>query len=195
MKSVRGLTLAVTRSETNWSSIRTRSTSSTTVNVSGPMARRSRASGGLTTPNVANYRVTIPRTVHALGKRYTASISRRSVGIRAATYDAALRQVTLILNTKLHPNQAIQLQIKGTSGGVTDTKGLSLNSPDVLKLGKDYLAALNLNARRQALAHALRPVLLLDTARSKIILGAPPLLRGPLQPNMWFCAESRSRSA
>jgi hypothetical protein len=42
----------------------------------------------------------------------------------------------------------IQLQIKGTTGGVVDTQGSSLNSPDKLKQGKNYLAALDLITRR-----------------------------------------------
>ena len=99
--------------------------------------------------NVANYGVTIPgRTGHALGSHRAAVSSRRSIGIRAATYNAAQHQVTLTLHTRLHQKQAIQLQIKGTTGGVVDTQGISLNSPDKLKQGKNYLAALDLITRR-----------------------------------------------
>ncbi len=99
--------------------------------------------------NVANYGVAIPgRTKHTHGKDRTAVASQRSIGIRGAVYDAAQHQVTLTLHTKLQQRQAIQLEIKGTTGGVADTQGISLNSPDKLKPGKNYLAVLNLITRR-----------------------------------------------
>ena len=99
--------------------------------------------------NVANYSVTIPgRTKHTVGRDRTAVGSRRSIGIRAAAYDGAQHEVTLTLRTKPHQKQTIQLQINGTTGGVSDTQGISLNSPDKLQPGKNYLAALDLITRR-----------------------------------------------
>jgi hypothetical protein len=96
--------------------------------------------------NVANYGVSVPgRSGRMLGRHRTAIGSRRSIRVLAAIYDAAEHQVTLTLHTKLHQRQAIQLQINGTSGGVADTQGISLNSPDKLKPGKDYVGALDLN--------------------------------------------------
>jgi hypothetical protein len=57
-------------------------------------------------------------------------------------------KATLTLRMKPHQRQTIQLQINGTTGGVTDAQGISLNSPDKLQPGKNYLAALDLITRR-----------------------------------------------
>jgi len=98
--------------------------------------------------NAANYGVSLPgRTLHIRRGHLTATRAGRSVNIRSVAYDPATHQVTLILHTRLRRGGAYQLQIKGTAGGVADTQGTLLNSPDKLKPGKDYLAALDLIAR------------------------------------------------
>jgi hypothetical protein len=96
--------------------------------------------------NVDNYGVTIPG--HTRGRHRTSVASRHSIGIVAAAYDTAEHQVTLTLHTKLHQKQPIQLQINGGTGGVANTQGISLNSPDKQKPGKDCVGALDLNSRR-----------------------------------------------
>jgi Tol biopolymer transport system component len=99
--------------------------------------------------NVANYGVTIPESTRPTrGRHRTAVAASRSIGILAAAYDAADHQVTLTLHTKLHRGQAVQLQIKGTTGGVADTQGLALNSRGTLKQGSDYVVALHLSNRQ-----------------------------------------------
>ena len=98
--------------------------------------------------NSSNYQLSLPgRTVHGLHRHQTATGPRRPVGISAATYNPATHEVTLTLRTKLRQGQAYQLQINGAAGGLVDTEGTALNSPDALRPGKDYLAALDLIAR------------------------------------------------
>jgi hypothetical protein len=63
-------------------------------------------------------------------------------------YNPAKNQVTVTLHAKLHQREAIELQIKGTAGGLAGTQGSALNSADRLKQGKDYITALEVIARR-----------------------------------------------
>jgi hypothetical protein len=99
--------------------------------------------------SVANYQVSLPgRMVHLLRGHRAAARPGRSVGITAAAYDPAKYQVTLTLHTRLRPGKAFELQIKGSSGSVANTQGTALNSPNALKPGQDYLATLDLVARR-----------------------------------------------
>jgi hypothetical protein len=99
--------------------------------------------------NAANYELSLPgRAVHTRSGHSTATRPGRSLVIKAASYNAAGRQVTLTLGQSLRRNQPYQFQINGASGGVKGTNGTALNSPDTLKPGKDYEAVLELAARR-----------------------------------------------
>ena len=108
-----------------------------------------RALDPATAQNTANYQVSLPgRTVRLAGGHRTAARPGRSIAVKAAAYDPASHQVTLTLRTKLHPQKTTQLEINGTSGGVASTDGVPLNSPNKTKPGQDYLATLDLAARR-----------------------------------------------
>jgi Bacterial Ig-like domain len=96
-----------------------------------------------TAQNTTNYQVTLPgRGLHVGHRHPTTTRPRRPVAVAKAAYDPTTHEVTLTLGTKLRPGQAYQLQINGTAGGLTDLNGVPLNSPDTLKPGTDYLAAL-----------------------------------------------------
>jgi hypothetical protein len=102
-----------------------------------------------TAQDAANYQVSVPgRALHASRGHRSAARPSRPVGIAAASYDATAHQVTLTLSTALRPRQAAQLEIKGTSGGVTATDGAPLNSPEGLKPGLDYVGTLDVVNRR-----------------------------------------------
>jgi hypothetical protein len=108
-----------------------------------------RALDPATAQNIANYQVSLPGlATHRSRGRLSSARPSRSVEITAATYDPILHQVTLDLRSKLRRSQATQLEIKGTSGGLTSTDGVPLNSPGRPRPGQDYLATLDLVARR-----------------------------------------------
>jgi Tol biopolymer transport system component len=93
--------------------------------------------------NATNYQVTLPGRASHVGHRHqTTTQPRRPVAVAQAAYDPTTHEVTLTLLKKLRPGQAYQLQINGTAGGLTNLNGVALNSPDMLKPGADYLAAL-----------------------------------------------------
>jgi hypothetical protein len=99
--------------------------------------------------NLANYQVSLPgRTLHIFQRHQTATRPGRPLAISAAAYDPASHQVTLTLHTRLRQRQAYQLRVKGTAGGVIDTSGTPLNSPNPLKPGQDDLTAVDLVARQ-----------------------------------------------
>ncbi len=99
--------------------------------------------------NSANYQVSVPgRALAGRHGHQTAARPARSLAISRVAYNPAKNQVTVTLHTKLHQREAIELQIKGTAGGLADAGGTSLNSPDKLKPGKDFIAALEVVARR-----------------------------------------------
>jgi len=98
--------------------------------------------------NAANYQVSLPgRAPIVRHGHQTAARPARSLAISKLAYDPAKNQVTVTLHARLHQSEAIELQIKGTSGGVADAAGTPLNSPDKLKPGEDYLAALEIATR------------------------------------------------
>jgi Tol biopolymer transport system component len=100
--------------------------------------------------NLANYQITLPgRTVHSRHNHLTTTRPGRSLVIKSAGYNAATHQVTLTLRTPLLPGTAYQFRVNGASGGgVESTSGVSLNSPDKLKPGKDYQVVLDLTKPR-----------------------------------------------
>jgi hypothetical protein len=99
--------------------------------------------------NASNYQVSLPgRSLHVLHRHQTSTGPRRSIGITAVEWGPSTDEVTLILRKKLRQGQAYQLQIDGTAGGLENTEGTLLNSPDLLKPGADYLADLDLTARQ-----------------------------------------------
>jgi hypothetical protein len=93
--------------------------------------------------------VSLPgRTMHGSHGHRSTTRPSRPIGIVAASYNPTVHQVTLTLGTALRQREAAQVQIKGTSGGVTATDGAPLNSPGGLKPGQDYLGTLDVVARR-----------------------------------------------
>jgi Tol biopolymer transport system component len=93
--------------------------------------------------NAANYRVSLPALALRTGRgRPTVTRPGHSLAISHAQYDPATNQVTLTLHKHLSRGKTYQLQISGASGGVTGAAGTPLYSPDKLKPGRDYLAAL-----------------------------------------------------
>jgi Tol biopolymer transport system component len=109
-----------------------------------------RALAAATAQDTANYQVSLPgRAIRLVGGHRMATRPARSIAVTAAAYDAATDQVILTLRTKLHPGKTTQLEINGTSGGVASTDGVPLNSPNQTKPGQDYLATLDLAARRR----------------------------------------------
>ena len=57
-------------------------------------------------------------------------------------YDPATHGVTLTLGKGLEANQAFQLAIKGTSGGLTDASSNPLQSRGKGTTGQDYVVTL-----------------------------------------------------
>ena len=99
-----------------------------------------------TAQDAGNYQVSLPgRATHATRGHRSAARTSRPVRITAAVYDPATHQVSLTLGTRLRQGQATQIQINGTTGGVANTDGVALNSPNKLKPGSDYLATLKLH--------------------------------------------------
>jgi hypothetical protein len=101
-----------------------------------------------TAQDAANYQLSVlGRAMHAPRGQRSATRPSRSIGIVAASYNPTAHQVTLTLHTALRQREAVQVLIKGTSGGVTGTDGISLNSPGSLKPGQDYVGTLDVVAR------------------------------------------------
>ena len=99
--------------------------------------------------NAANYQVSVPgRVLSGRHGHQTAARPARSLAIGKVAYNPAKNRVTVTLHTKLHQREAIELQIKGTAGGLAGTQGSALNSSDKLKQGTDYITALAVVARR-----------------------------------------------
>ena len=98
--------------------------------------------------SVAHYQVSVPgRAPIARHGHPTATRPARPLDISNVAYNSAKNQVTVTLRARLHQREAIELQIKGTAGGLAGTQGSALNSPDMLKAGNDYIAALEVLAR------------------------------------------------
>lgn len=95
--------------------------------------------------DAANYQVSVPeRSMHGRHEHRSAARSSRPAEVLGATYDAATRQVTLVLKSKGLRRGPAQLEINGTAGGVASSDGVPLNSPDRTKPGQDYLGVVDL---------------------------------------------------
>jgi Tol biopolymer transport system component len=93
--------------------------------------------------DAANYAVSLPgRTIHGRRGHITATRPGRALAIAKVAYDSATHQVTLTVRKQLAAHSGYQLQINGSSGGISNTSGTALNSPGTLMPGKDYVGAL-----------------------------------------------------
>jgi Tol biopolymer transport system component len=85
---------------------------------------------------VANYRLVAPGPDRRLGTR-----DDRRVWIRSATYDAALREVTLAPRARLALRQGYRLTVVGSApSGLTDESGEFLDGAGTGRGGSDFVA-------------------------------------------------------
>jgi hypothetical protein len=66
-----------------------------------------------------------------------------TVAIRRARYDPSAHTVTLVFGAPLHTKQLLRLNVRGGSGGITDSAGNALNSSHRGAAGADFTGTLN----------------------------------------------------
>jgi hypothetical protein len=106
------------------------------VHFSAPLASGSAA-------NAANYAVHQLRVGRRGHGRAEVIRSAKAVRIRAVSFVPGASAVTLNFRSPVSAGRAVQLQINGEQGGLTDVNGRPLNSRATGAAGSDYVGTLN----------------------------------------------------